>query len=53
MFSITICKLDGFINHRNNMFILNDDHDMRKAICEKLFDTQNERTKRLQNGYLY
>ena len=31
-------KLDSFIDHRNNMFVLNDDYDMRKAICDNLFE---------------
>ena len=29
--------LDGFIDHRNNMFLLNDDHDIRKSICDHLY----------------
>ncbi|XP_068684491.1 uncharacterized protein [Montipora foliosa] len=28
--------LDGFIDHRNNMFLLNDEYDNRKSICDKL-----------------
>ncbi|XP_068677184.1 uncharacterized protein [Montipora foliosa] len=28
--------LDGFIDHRNNMFLLNDEYDTRKSICDKL-----------------
>ena len=31
-------KLDGFIDHRNNMFVLNNNYDKRKAICDKLFN---------------
>ena len=31
-------RLDGFIDHRNNMFVLNDDYDLRREICEKLFE---------------
>ena len=31
--------LDGFIDEKNNMYQLNDEYDMRKSICEKLFDT--------------
>ena len=31
-------KRDGFINHRNNMFVLNDDYEKRKAIGDKLFE---------------
>ena len=30
--------LDGFIDHRNNMFLLNDEYDIRKSICDKLYD---------------
>ena len=30
--------LDGFIDHRNNMFLLNDEYDIRKSICDKLFN---------------
>lgn len=29
--------LDGFIDHRKNMFLLNDEYDTRKSICDKLF----------------
>ena len=29
--------LDGFIDHRNNMFLLNDDYDIRKSICDRLY----------------
>ena len=28
--------LDGFIDHRNNMFLLNDEYDIRKSICDHL-----------------
>lgn len=28
-------KLDGLIDHCNNMFLLNDNYDIRKMICEK------------------
>ena len=31
--------LDGFIDHRENMYLLNDEYDTRKVICDKLFDT--------------
>ena len=30
--------LDGFIDHTKNMYLLNDEYDMRKVICDKLFD---------------
>ncbi|XP_068704713.1 uncharacterized protein [Montipora foliosa] len=29
--------LDGFIDHRNNMFLLNDEYDIRKSICDHLY----------------
>ena len=28
--------LDGFIDHRNDMFLLNDEYDIRKSICDHL-----------------
>ena len=31
-------RLDGFIDHRSNMFILNDQYETRKLICDSLFD---------------
>lgn len=31
-------RLDGFIDHRSNMFILNDQYETRKQICDSLFD---------------
>ena len=31
--------LDGFIDHDDNMCLLNDEYDTRKSICDKLFDT--------------
>ena len=30
--------LDGFIDHKQNMYLLNDEYDVRKSICDKLFD---------------
>ena len=30
--------LDGFIDHRKNMYLLNDEYETRKVIHEKLFD---------------
>ena len=60
-------KLDRFIDHRKNMFVLNDDYDNRKRICDKLFDAyrvedfkcKNQTITKLasslfkrQNGYL-
>jgi len=29
--------LDGFVDHQNNMYLLNDDYDKRKLTCETLF----------------
>lgn len=31
--------LDGFIDHNKNMYLLNEEYDIRKAICDKLFET--------------
>ena len=30
-------RLDGFMDHKHNMYILNNDFDIRKEICRKLF----------------
>ena len=30
-------RLDGFMDHKHNMYILNNDYDIRKEICRKLF----------------
>ena len=30
--------LDGFIDHRKNMFLLNNEYDERKSLCDKLFN---------------
>ena len=30
--------LDGFIDDKQNMYLLNEQYDVRKAICDKLFD---------------
>ncbi len=30
--------LSGFIDHNRNMYVLNDEYDKRKSICDKLFD---------------
>lgn len=32
-------NLDGFIDHNKNMYLLNNEHDTRKTIWDKLFDT--------------
>lgn len=29
--------LDGFLDHKNNMYVLNNDYDTRKSICNTLF----------------
>lgn len=31
-------RLDGFIDHKSNMYILNDQYETRKQICDGLFD---------------
>ena len=31
-------RLDGFIDHKSNMFILNEQYETRKQICDSLFD---------------
>ena len=31
-------RLDGFIDHRSNMFVLNDQYETRRRICDSLFD---------------
>ena len=31
-------RLDGFIDHKSNMYILNDQDETRKQICDSLFD---------------
>ena len=30
--------LDGFIDHNKNMYLLNDEYDNRKQICDRLFN---------------
>ena len=30
--------LDGFIDHKKNMYLTNDEYDNRKSICDKLFE---------------
>lgn len=29
-------RLDGFIDHKNNMYVLNNDYDIRKPISQRL-----------------
>ena len=31
-------RLDGFLDHKKNMYILNNEYDTRKEICKKLYD---------------
>lgn len=31
-------RLDGFLDHKNNMYIFNDEYETRKQICDNLFD---------------
>ena len=31
--------LDGFIDHKKNMYLLNEEYNTRKTICDKLFNT--------------
>ena len=30
--------LDGFVDERNNMYLLNEDYDKRKTVCEAMFE---------------
>ena len=30
-------RLDGFMDHKNNMYVLNNEYDTRKQICEQLY----------------
>jgi len=30
--------LDGFLDHKNNRYVLNNDYDTRKSICNTLFE---------------
>ena len=30
-------RLDGFMDHKNNMYVLHNEYDIRKSICEKLY----------------
>lgn len=31
-------RLDGFIDHKSNMCVLNNDYDIRKQICAQLYE---------------
>ena len=31
--------LDGFIDHKKNMYLLNEEYNTRKTICDRLFET--------------
>lgn len=33
-------RLDGFIDHKNNMYVLNNDYDIRKSISQRLHKIQ-------------
>lgn len=33
-------RLDGFLDHKNNMYVLNNEYDTRKEICNKLTSTR-------------
>ena len=33
--------LDGFIDDKQNMYLLNEEYDSRKSICEELFNMCN------------
>lgn len=30
-------RLDEFMDHKNNMYVLNNEYDIKKSICEKLY----------------
>ena len=30
-------RLDGFMDHKNNMYVLNNEYENRKSICERLY----------------
>ena len=30
-------RLDGFMDHKNNMYVLNNEYETRKSICERLY----------------
>ena len=32
-------RLDGFMDHKNNMYVLNNEYENRKSICERLYKT--------------
>lgn len=36
-------RLDGFIGHKNNMYVLNSEYDARKQICEQLHEIYKSR----------
>ena len=31
-------RLDGFLDHKNNMYVLNNEYDLHKEICNELYD---------------
>ena len=34
-------QLDGFLDHKNNMYVEDNEYKIRKKICDKLFETYN------------
>ena len=34
-------QLDGFLDHNNNMYVENDEYEIRKQICESLYERYN------------
>ena len=33
-------RLDGFMDHKNNMYVLNNEYENRKSICERLYNSK-------------
>ena len=34
-------KLGGFLDHKNNMYVENNEYEIRKQICEQIQQTHN------------
>ena len=34
-------KLDGFLDHKNNMYVENNEYETRKQICKQIQQTHN------------
>ena len=34
-------KLDGFLDHKNNMYVENNEYEIRKQFCEQIQQTHN------------